>query len=330
MMEEEESQAGSVVEDATTTDNNAAESQAAEPTETEPPASESPADTSFATMPVEVEEVLDPEPTTPAPASPKLAHPAEGDTEKSSEEDDNKKDGETANEATEVESISSVNSRSSIYNEVPLGMRTERSKSIGKFRLDAINVDSYGKEISETVVCLAKQGLGVSIKDYIGQTLIPGVVVTHVAPGGACAQQSKITVGDTILKVNGKSVVGMKFQDIVKWMRSETLASGSKKGKVTIDYIREQKIFEVEMERKEDEDYGFILRGNKIIEIEQGSVADKATLQLNHYILSINGSPVVDLDTDDITGLIKSLGSKLTIHTMPPAVFLAQKTGQGF
>lgn len=47
-------------------------------------------------------------------------------------------------------------------------------------------------------------------------------------------------------------------------IRSETLASGSKKGKVTIDYIREQKIFEVEMERKEDEDYGFILRGNKV------------------------------------------------------------------
>ena len=84
----------------------------------------------------------------------------------------------------------------------------------------------------------------------MGQTLVPGFPITHVAPGGAAAQQgSKIEVGDLLLRVNNMSLVGHEFVVAVDMIRELTATSKKNNAQMTIEYIVVQKMFDVTIDR---------------------------------------------------------------------------------
>ena len=121
--------------------------------------------------------------------------------------------------------------------------------------------------------------------------MVPGFPITHVAPGGAAAQQgSSIEVGDLLLRVNNVSLVGRAFKSTVDTIRELTAVSKKNNTRMTIEFISVQKLFTVKIHRPDPkEPLGFKLRGNLVIGIVPQGLAFNSNLQLDHYILSVNG-----------------------------------------
>ena len=58
-------------------------------------------------------------------------------------------------------------------------------------------------------------------------------------------------------------------------------------------------------------------RGNLVIAILPGGLAFKSNLQLDHYILSVNGVPTTGMVAADIVELIDKQGLHMVLQTMP-------------
>ena len=65
------------------------------------------------------------------------------------------------------------------------------------------------------------------------------------------------------------------------------------------------------------EPLGCKLRGNLVIAILPGGLAFKSNLQLDHYILSVNGVPTTGMVAADIVELIDKQGLHMVLQTMP-------------
>jgi hypothetical protein len=76
-----------------------------------------------------------------------------------------------------------------------------------------------------------------------------------------------------LLRINDKSLVGLDFRAVVLMIRDMTKPTGPTKGKMKLEYVRSQKVFEVQIERDDPtESMGFTLRDNQIISIKPGGV----------------------------------------------------------
>ena len=49
--------------------------------------------------------------------------------------------------------------------------------------------------------------------------MIPTVTVSHLLKGGAAAKSNRINVGDQILAVAGKSLVGIPIVECIEWLK---------------------------------------------------------------------------------------------------------------
>jgi len=209
------------------------------------------------------------------------------------------------------------------------------NRTVGRFRLDLLDVDKYktSATIKEEIDINSKvvQGLGLSVKDNMGITMVPGFPITHVAPGGAAAQQgSSIEVGDLLLRVNNVSLVGRAFKSTVDTIRELTAVSKKNNTRMTIEFISVQKLFTVKIHRPDPkEPLGFKLRGNHEIGIVPQGLAFNSNLQHDQYILSVNGTPTTSMAAADIVSVMKEQGTDMVLETMPMAIFEAQITGKG-
>lgn len=83
-----------------------------------------------------------------------------------------------------------------------------------------------------------KQTIGISVKDSRNDTLLPGAVVTHIQPGSPVSKHVELGVGDIIVSLDDKSLIGLPFPTILKMLQR-----AGKKATTTFEFIPSQKVW---------------------------------------------------------------------------------------
>eukprot|EP00042_Codosiga_hollandica_P044035 m.426934 g.426934 ORF g.426934 m.426934 type:complete len:292 (+) comp56695_c0_seq1:1-876(+) len=170
------------------------------------------------------------------------------------------------------------------------------------------------------VVTLAKGGvLGITLADGTQKLRgpLPCPMICHIRPGSAAAT-SELAVGDLILRLNGRTFVGLAFQSLV-----EAIRTASKKQTMTFEVLHQQLYFEAEIrKRSSDEKVGMQVAGHGIVGVSRGGLADCAGVRAGHVLLSINGTSCIDRTSMDILALLHA-PLTLRLTTMPFYLFEA-------
>eukprot|EP00035_Acanthoeca_spectabilis_P024531 m.454236 g.454236 ORF g.454236 m.454236 type:complete len:490 (-) comp20632_c0_seq1:97-1566(-) len=197
------------------------------------------------------------------------------------------------------------------------------SLSRAKFDLNAIDISRFQQRTKVTVEH-PKQTIGISVKDSRNDTLLPGAVVTHIQPGSPVSKHVELGVGDIIVSLDDKSLIGLPFPTILKMLQR-----AGKKATTTFEFIPSQKVFAHTVTGGDDGNLGLILEGNYIQSVEPDSPAAKSGVPPAHYILSVQDLSVSSFTTEDLEATLSGMYGDFTILTMAKSVYEAQRLGRG-
>eukprot|EP00038_Savillea_parva_P019935 m.29741 g.29741 ORF g.29741 m.29741 type:complete len:583 (-) comp4627_c0_seq1:154-1902(-) len=197
------------------------------------------------------------------------------------------------------------------------------SLSRAKFDLGAIDIGRF-QQRTKVVIEHPKQTIGVSVKDSRNDTLLPGAVVTHILPGSAASKHVELGVGDIIVSLDGKSLIGLPFPKILKLLQRAAKATTT-----TLEFIPAQKVFAHKVKSDEKVGLGLVLDGNFIKSVLPDSPAEKYGVPPSHYILSVQDLSVANMTTEELGDTFKKMYGEFTILTMAKSVYEAQRLGRG-
>ncbi|KAG9332687.1 hypothetical protein JZ751_014785 [Albula glossodonta] len=175
------------------------------------------------------------------------------------------------------------------------------------------------------------------------------VYIGAIVPLGAAEKDGRLRAGDELMCIDGVPVKGKSHKQVLELMtnaarngqvmltvRRKVVYKGVQKmfytgmfvvGKVF--YTAEQESYDVTLQRKENEGFGFVILTSKnkpppgviphkIGRIIEGSPTDRCgRLKVGDRISAVNGQSIVELAHNDIVQLIKDAGNTVTLTVVP-------------
>lgn len=206
------------------------------------------------------------------------------------------------------------------------------------------NLERFTNEKFRKCVDIIKPGRGEPMGMLLVATgphaVVPGVVVKEITIGGPVHKSGMVKIGDQIVKVNGASLIGMKFEEMVRLIRG--VSKGKKVQLEIIDgcgqiiafrrqipnpceklvlgniilFLDPKYIMTISIQKKEEQLLGITLSpmGNDAVIPSVfisalaigGAVRESRKLQLGDQILKVNGKSTVGLPLHTIDNLISS------------------------
>lgn len=162
-----------------------------------------------------------------------------------------------------------------------------------------------------------QEALGVSLIPSGPGSIIPTVIISSLRPSSPAYKTNQLNVGDQILEVNGRSLCGLIYDEILELLKS--LLSDTK---IELKVVPGSPVLLVELIRP-DLKYplGFSVKDGHITTLIRGSIGERGGVRIGHRIIDINGQSMVTSDHDTIAGILLSETGRLTLKTMPSQIF---------
>eukprot|EP00124_Ichthyophonus_hoferi_P001597 Ihof_evm9s87 gene=Ihof_evmTU9s87 len=146
------------------------------------------------------------------------------------------------------------------------------------------------------------ESLGFMITETSRQSLLPCIFISHIFPGGAASRSGELMVGDSILNINGTSVVGLPFPTIL-----DLFKAASKLSKIELIVVPVEPVREVTIDRSGSPSgkLGFDILHGEVISVNKDGPAHLAGLRAGHQITEVNGVSVVGLTHERIVELLQ-------------------------
>ncbi|XP_043921423.1 syntenin-1 [Protopterus annectens] len=162
----------------------------------------------------------------------------------------------------------------------------------------------------EVFLCKDQDGrIGLRVKS------IDNGVFIQLVQANSPAALASLRFGDQLLQINGENCAGWSTDKTHKVLKQ---ASGQR-----ISIIARDRPFErtVTMHKDSVGHVGFILKNGKITSIVKDSSAARNGLLTEHNICEINGQNVIGLKDSQITDILSTAGSVVTITIMPSFLY---------
>jgi len=162
-----------------------------------------------------------------------------------------------------------------------------------------------------------QEALGISLIPSGPGSIIPTVIISSLRPSSPAYKTNQLNVGDQILEVNGRSLCGLIYDEIMELLKS--LLSDTK---IELKVVPGSPVLLVELIRP-DLKYplGFSVKDGHITTLIRGSIGERGGVRIGHRIIDINGQSMVTSDHDTIAGILLSETGRLTLKTMPSQIF---------
>ncbi|CAJ0578248.1 unnamed protein product, partial [Mesorhabditis spiculigera] len=175
------------------------------------------------------------------------------------------------------------------------------------------------KETQKDVVIPKKPGeaLGVVVVESGWGSMLPTVVLAHMAPTGPAARSNQLNVGDQIININGISLVGLPLSAAQKNIQNAKTATA-----VRLTVVSTPPVVEVRI-RRPDTKYqlGFSVQNGVICSLLRGGIAERGGIRVGHRIIEINHHSVVAVAHDRIVNMLATAVGEIQMKTMPTSMF---------
>ncbi|GMT29079.1 hypothetical protein PFISCL1PPCAC_28925, partial [Pristionchus fissidentatus] len=175
------------------------------------------------------------------------------------------------------------------------------------------------KETQKDVVVPKKNGetLGVIVVESGWGSMLPTVVIAHLAPGGPASRCNTLNVGDQIIAINGISLVGLQLSAAQTHIRNAKTSTA-----VRLTVVSTPPVVEVRI-RRPDTKYqlGFSVQNGIICSLLRGGIAERGGIRVGHRIIEINGQSVVAVAHERIVHMLATAIGDIHMKTMPNSMF---------
>jgi syntenin-1 len=164
--------------------------------------------------------------------------------------------------------------------------------------------------VREVTICKDQQNrIGMRVKAMHGGIFI--VLVTDKSP----AALAGLRFGDQLLQIDEQDVAGCSMDQVHKRLRQANA------NRITI--VVRDRPFErtVTLHKDEGGVAGFVVRNGKVESVVAGSSAARNGLLTEHHVVEVNGTNVVGFTDRNISDLIRTSDSVVTLTLMPSRVF---------
>eukprot|EP01134_Creolimax_fragrantissima_P003829 CFRG3829T1 len=195
--------------------------------------------------------------------------------------------------------------------------KAKKSERVAPEDLHAYSmIDKGGRQKKVTLRKAADESLGFMITETSRSSLLPCVFISHIYPGGAASRSDVIRVGDTILAVNGVSLVGLPFKESLKLFKDLSLGT-----EIDLTIVPVDPAVTVTILRKSSPKgrLGLDILHAEIVAVDKGGAAEKAGAKPGHLILEVNGTSVVGWPHNRIVEIMSS--DVVILKTMPRDLF---------
>ncbi|XP_065836639.1 amyloid-beta A4 precursor protein-binding family A member 1-like [Oscarella lobularis] len=190
--------------------------------------------------------------------------------------------------------------------------------SVQKISTEDLKVLSDKSAVKEVIVTKQKgEILGVVLLESGWGSMVPTVVIAHMAKAGPLARTGRLNVGDQILSLNGTSLVGLplgKCTEIVKACRN--LPNVSLKV-VSCPAVTQVTVFRPDLKYQ----LGFSVQGTTVCSILRGGIAERGGIRVGHQIIDINGISTVDASHQKIVEILSAAVGEISMKTMPGLMY---------
>ncbi|MBN3324810.1 SDCB1 protein, partial [Atractosteus spatula] len=164
--------------------------------------------------------------------------------------------------------------------------------------------------IREVILCKDAEGkIGLRLKSVDNGVFVQLVQAnTPAALGG-------LRFGDQVLQINGENCAGWNMDKAHKALKNAAAER--------IVFIVRDRPFErtITMHKDSNGQVGFVFKKGKITFIVKDSSAARNGLLTEHHICEVNGQNVIGLKDSQISDVLNSAGSVITITVMPSFIF---------
>ncbi|GMT01230.1 hypothetical protein PENTCL1PPCAC_23404, partial [Pristionchus entomophagus] len=175
------------------------------------------------------------------------------------------------------------------------------------------------RETQKDVVVPKKNGeaLGVIVVESGWGSMLPTVVLAHLAPGGPASRCNTLNVGDQIIAINGISLVGLQLSAAQTHIRNAKTSTA-----VRLTVVSTPPVVEVRI-RRPDTKYqlGFSVQNGIICSLLRGGIAERGGIRVGHRIIEINGQSVVAVAHERIVHMLATAIGDIHMKTMPNSMF---------
>ncbi|CAL8074136.1 unnamed protein product [Calicophoron daubneyi] len=175
------------------------------------------------------------------------------------------------------------------------------------------------KERHKEIIIPKQRGetLGIVVVSSGWGSLLPTAVLANMHPTGPAARCGQLNIGNHIMSVNGKSLVGLPLascQQILKGCRNQT--------SVQLTVVDCPPVVEVLIRRPSlNYQLGFSVQDGVICSLLRGGIAERGGIRVDHRIIEINGQSVVAVPHERIVHLLATSVGEIHIRTMPTSIF---------
>eukprot|EP01134_Creolimax_fragrantissima_P007119 CFRG7119T1 len=183
------------------------------------------------------------------------------------------------------------------------------------------DIDEYLDRTKQKIVQItksARQPLGFSITTN-SDDLMKTAYVCGITPGGAAADMAELQVGDKVISINGKSVVGLSEEEIYqKLLETHPLTA------VTLSVIYSPLVFDFDLKRIRPHNHlGMQVLDAVIVRVSKDGLAYKMGIRSNHRITKLEDGEFQYTHARDITRILHAFVGTIKIYTMAVPVFNA-------
>ncbi|KNC84760.1 hypothetical protein SARC_03031 [Sphaeroforma arctica JP610] len=215
-----------------------------------------------------------------------------------------------------------VDAKSQLEADMDQYRRITYEKAKGSERVAAEDLDAFstanegGRQTQVTLRKTPDESLGFMITETSRSSLLPCVFVSHIYPGGAASRSHLLHVGDTILAVNGVSLVGLPFKESLKLFKDLSVGT-----EINLTVVPVDPAVTVTIDRRMSPagKLGLDVLHAEIVAVDRGGAAEIAGVKPGHLILEVNGQSVVGWDHESIVRSMKA--EIVTLKTMPRDLF---------
>eukprot|EP00117_Sycon_ciliatum_P022522 scpid43825/ scgid0792/ Amyloid beta A4 precursor protein-binding family A member 1; Adapter protein X11alpha; Neuron-specific X11 protein; Neuronal Munc18-1-interacting protein 1 len=171
-----------------------------------------------------------------------------------------------------------------------------------------------GKGGEDEFQLVKKKGepLGISIMESGWGSMIPTVTVSHLMKGGAATKCNRVNVGDQVLAVAGKSLVGIPMSECIDWLKSLRYLT-----MVKIKLVHTPPVVDVNIVRPDLKfPLGFSVLDGTVTSLLRGSIGERGGIRVGHHIIEINGHSTVNMKSEQLLDMLSTSTGHMRLKTM--------------